>query len=158
MSLLDKMENNLERYGIIIFTSDMKNTIIVESRKGKYGFPKGHLEKGETPNECALRELFEETGITNNQIELSDMVFFEKNHQEKKVIGYYFAHPINDLELLNLPLKFNHTEINDAKWVKFDDFYQQILFDLDDKISNKRKNLCEDINKFIKKKLNDISR
>lgn len=30
---------------------------------GKWGFPGGHLEMGETVGECAIRELREETGI-----------------------------------------------------------------------------------------------
>lgn len=29
---------------------------------GLWGFPAGHIEKGETPRECALRELHEEVG------------------------------------------------------------------------------------------------
>jgi 8-oxo-dGTP pyrophosphatase MutT (NUDIX family) len=36
---------------------------------GKWSFPKGHMEGAETAQGCALRELFEETGIV-----LSDFV------------------------------------------------------------------------------------
>lgn len=30
---------------------------------GHWDLPKGHIEKGETPEEAAIREIFEETGI-----------------------------------------------------------------------------------------------
>jgi 8-oxo-dGTP pyrophosphatase MutT (NUDIX family) len=37
-------------------------------RKGKWDLPKGHIEQGETPEECALREVNEECGITGHTI------------------------------------------------------------------------------------------
>ena len=36
--------------------------VLVRSRRGEWGFPKGHLEAGETEEQAALREIFEETG------------------------------------------------------------------------------------------------
>jgi len=37
-------------------------------RSYRYDLPKGHIEPGETELQCALRELFEETGISNKQV------------------------------------------------------------------------------------------
>lgn len=37
-------------------------------RKGKWDLPKGHVEKGELPEACALREVNEECGITGHNI------------------------------------------------------------------------------------------
>jgi 8-oxo-dGTP pyrophosphatase MutT (NUDIX family) len=37
-------------------------------RNGKWDLPKGHVEKGESPEECASREVNEECGITGHQI------------------------------------------------------------------------------------------
>jgi 8-oxo-dGTP pyrophosphatase MutT (NUDIX family) len=37
-------------------------------RRGKWDLPKGHMEKGETPEECAIREVSEECGITGHEI------------------------------------------------------------------------------------------
>jgi 8-oxo-dGTP pyrophosphatase MutT (NUDIX family) len=37
-------------------------------RRGKWDLPKGHIDKGETPEECALREVHEECNITDHKI------------------------------------------------------------------------------------------
>jgi 8-oxo-dGTP pyrophosphatase MutT (NUDIX family) len=37
-------------------------------KKGKLDLPKGHIEKGEEPEECALREVAEECGIEGHKI------------------------------------------------------------------------------------------
>ena len=37
-------------------------------RSHRYDLPKGHIEPGETELQCALRELWEETGINNRQV------------------------------------------------------------------------------------------
>jgi 8-oxo-dGTP pyrophosphatase MutT (NUDIX family) len=37
-------------------------------RRGKWDLPKGHIERGESPEECALREVNEECGITGHEI------------------------------------------------------------------------------------------
>lgn len=37
-------------------------------RRGKWDLPKGHIERGETPDQCALREVEEECGIKNHCI------------------------------------------------------------------------------------------
>jgi 8-oxo-dGTP pyrophosphatase MutT (NUDIX family) len=37
-------------------------------KNGKWDLPKGHIEKGESPEVCAVREVHEECGISNHQI------------------------------------------------------------------------------------------
>ncbi|MFW5681728.1 MAG: bis(5'-nucleosyl)-tetraphosphatase [Phycisphaeraceae bacterium] len=39
--------------------------LVVQHKAGHWGFPKGHPENDETPAETALRELAEETGLTD---------------------------------------------------------------------------------------------
>lgn len=41
-----------------------KKEILFILRLGKWDLPKGKMEKGEKPDECALREVEEETGVT----------------------------------------------------------------------------------------------
>ena len=37
--------------------------VLVREKSGSVGLPKGHVEKGETPEQAALREIREETGV-----------------------------------------------------------------------------------------------
>ena len=51
--------------GAVVFTR-MNNEIqylLIRNWTGIYGFPKGHVEQGETEEQTALREVFEEVGL-----------------------------------------------------------------------------------------------
>lgn len=39
--------------------------LLIRDAYQHWGFPKGHLEQGETPDAAALREVFEETGLVH---------------------------------------------------------------------------------------------
>ena len=43
--------------------------LIIKSQNGDVGFPKGHMESGESELETAIRELKEETGVDVNVIQ-----------------------------------------------------------------------------------------
>lgn len=52
--------------GAVVFTKENGNIkyVIIQSKGGFFGFPKGHMEGFETEKETALREIKEETGLT----------------------------------------------------------------------------------------------
>ncbi len=52
--------------GAVLYTEkdDERRFLLVKTKSGHIGFPKGHTEYGETEQENALREVLEETGIT----------------------------------------------------------------------------------------------
>lgn len=47
--------------GAVIFEGD--NVLVLQQRKGHWGFPKGHVENNETEVETAIREIKEETNL-----------------------------------------------------------------------------------------------
>lgn len=52
--------------GAVVFTRRDDGEIryvLVQQRSGRYCFPKGHVEAGETEHQTALREIWEETGL-----------------------------------------------------------------------------------------------
>ena len=66
MDAIQKSETKLERScGAVVFTRKVGliQYVIIRSLAGRYGFPKGHVEPGETEEETALREIREEVGL-----------------------------------------------------------------------------------------------
>ncbi|MCX7991088.1 MAG: NUDIX hydrolase [Proteobacteria bacterium] len=57
-----------------------------------YCLPKGHIEKGETPENTALREVYEETGITATNPRFLDKIdyFFMHNQEKVKKTVYFY--------------------------------------------------------------------
>ncbi len=51
--------------GAVVFTREAGQIkyLLIQNREGIYGFPKGHMEPGETEVETALREVREETQL-----------------------------------------------------------------------------------------------
>ena len=56
-----------QSFGVVPVRDDAKTGeqefLLVQHQAGHWGFPKGHLEPGETPVQAAGRELAEETGL-----------------------------------------------------------------------------------------------
>lgn len=52
--------------GGVVFRRDGARTLVllIRDRHNNWGFPKGHIEKGEEPAQAALREVREETGLS----------------------------------------------------------------------------------------------
>ena len=72
-TLCIKIGENIFRYppkgGVILFNEDKSKVLMVRNNYHpwvqcqKWGFPKGHCNEGEAYNDCAKRELHEETGL-----------------------------------------------------------------------------------------------
>lgn len=92
-------------YGGIIKCKTSGKYLLVKGFTGKWSFPKGHREPNETPYECAIREIYEETGIKLNDIDDKKAIF---------VSLYYYFNIEFDEEVETTPLDLN--EILDTKW------------------------------------------
>ena len=57
--------NREKSCGAVVFTREQGEIryVLVEQRSGQFSFPKGHMEAGETEEQTALREIWEETGL-----------------------------------------------------------------------------------------------
>lgn len=72
--------------------------LIYNTKDKTYQFPKGHIEKGETPEMAAIREAMEETGYQNIAIENNTQKYkvtytfndsFDKNRLKKKQVVFF---------------------------------------------------------------------
>jgi mRNA-decapping enzyme subunit 2 len=97
--------NKSRCYGGIIKCSSTGKYLLVKGFTGKWSFPKGHRENNESPIDCAIREIYEETGIKINDIQNKKAVF---------VSLYYYFNIDFDEEVAVQPI--DTTEILDINW------------------------------------------
>lgn len=60
-----KEEHQKERYGAILINKERTHVLLVqgyEAQQDNWGLPKGKLEEGDSKLECAVKEVYEETG------------------------------------------------------------------------------------------------
>ena len=100
---------------IVVFYTDLEKVLFCirakEPYKGLYNFVGGKVEKGESNNSAAYRELFEETGISNNDIELEhfmDFNYFKYNNN----LQVYYGILKHDVELIEEKNKLEWVDIN----------------------------------------------
>ena len=67
LTQLHAMYQSIDAGGGVVFNED--NAILMIFRRGKWDLAKGKLDKGETIEECALREVSEETGLQHLSLE-----------------------------------------------------------------------------------------
>ena len=101
---------------IVVFSTNLKQVLFCkrakEPYKGMYNFVGGKIEEGETNEEAAYRELFEETGISRNDIELDhfmDLNYFKYNNN----LQVYYGIIKHEVELIEEKNKLEWVPIND---------------------------------------------
>ncbi len=101
--------------------------LLLHYPQGHWGFPKGHVEGGETPLEAARRELKEETGLQVNNLhaDFQDKIDYyytwEGEKRYKEVIFY-----AGEVEEKKVTLSHEH---QDFCWLPAGEATEQITFE-----------------------------
>jgi len=74
----------IQAAGGLVHTGD--NELLLIFRKGKWDLPKGKLDNGEKMEDCAIREIEEETGLKGAKIEKPLTVTYHTYHENGKHI------------------------------------------------------------------------
>lgn len=93
--------------------------LLIHDRYGKMALPKGKEEPGETPEQTAVREISEETGIAAD----IESLLAETTYTYRKPDGQTVDKSVRFylLQARGGQLKAQKEEINDARWVPLDE-------------------------------------
>jgi 8-oxo-dGTP pyrophosphatase MutT (NUDIX family) len=115
---------------LVITTTNLKNEVVNT-------FPKGHIEKGETEQQAAEREVEEETGLKARVIKkIKDIKYwfvFNNEKIQKKVSWYLMAPVYEDLVDKLTPDK-EEEKIQKVEWINLDKIEKILSYDSDKEI------------------------
>lgn len=110
--------------------------VMIKDSYGKWTFPKGHVQEGESYTRAAVREIFEETGLRNIRrvAGLGNIdIWFRDNFHQKGVLVrkfiHYFLFEAGSNTCLIKPLIENSQEtIRALKWVNLNDVIRKSAY------------------------------
>ena len=110
--------------GIIIFQG--RKYLLLQYEAGHWDFPKGHIEKGESESEAALREAKEETGISGITLikgfkEKISYYYKDEGKLIRKEVVFFLAKTKN----VEVRLSTEHTGF---EWLPFSEALEKITF------------------------------
>lgn len=129
--------------GAVVFTRTDGEIryVLAQNLEGYYGFPKGHMEPGETEEQTALREIREEVGLRPRLIEgfrTEDEHPLPKKPGVIKQIVYFLA------EYENQEISYQKEELLSAPLVSYEEAMELFAFE-----SSKR--ILTEANEFLNK-------
>jgi len=96
---------------------DRIEILMIQDRLGRWTIPKGHVEEGESLEQTALREVAEETGLTQFRLgEKLDKLHFFYRKEGKLIFMTTFVFLMEALGDTDAVVPENSEGIVDAKW------------------------------------------
>ena len=129
------MENGKIHYLLLRYPTSMRNT-----KKEYWGFPKGHIEKGEKLEETIEREIKEETGLKDikfiDGFKDQEKYFFTKNKQKiSKTVAFLLA----ETGIKNIRISQEHLGF---KWLPYKEAFKKLTF-------KNAKRILQEANNFL---------
>lgn len=128
--------------GAVVFTriNHEIRYVLVQQLEGFHGFPKGHMEEGETEEQTALREIFEEIGLKPEIVKgfrtMDEHMISGKADTVKQMV-YFLA------EYTNQKIVIQDDELLDVKLLPYAEAYHTFEYE-----SSKR--ILKEANDFLK--------
>ena len=108
--------------GLLIGRYDQKDA---SRERILWSLPKGHIEAGETPEEAAIREVAEETGITSEisrELGVIDFWFMAGGKRIHKTVHHYLFKEVSGV------LTPQESEVDEARWFPLEEIVSLLAF------------------------------
>ena len=137
-----KLNDNFEyenSCGAIVFNENTEKILLVKMHNGNWGFPKGHIEKDETKEETAIREVLEETNVRIKIIpDFEREIKYIPNEKTIKKVTIFMG--ITQDEEVTI----DTFEIEDFKWCTYEEALKLVTYKLQkDVLENARKSFVK---------------
>ena len=108
--------------GLLIGRYDQKDAT---GERLLWSLPKGHIEEGETPEEAAIREVAEETGIASEisrELGVIDFWFMAGGKRIHKTVHHYLFKEVGGV------LKPQESEVDEARWFPLEEITNLLAY------------------------------
>jgi len=108
--------------GLLIGRFDQKDA---NRERLLWSLPKGHIEEGETPEEAAIREVAEETGITSEisrELGVIDFWFMAGGKRIHKTVHHYLFKEVSGV------LTPQESEVDEARWFPLEEIVNLLAY------------------------------
>jgi len=141
----DNIPENLHPTACMVFATNETGLLMVKSDRG-WGLPGGHIEEGETPEQCAVREVYEEAYVKIESLKLvggwvTKKEFHTDDNKKYPNYGVMLLYTAMPKTIETFKAAF---ETSERKFVKFNeikklhdgrsDFYEVSRFIMNEKI------------------------
>jgi tRNA nucleotidyltransferase (CCA-adding enzyme) len=131
--------------GAIVFRNGTDNSprrylLILQAKSKVWGFPKGHVDDGESEYDTALREVFEETGL---KVEIltgfRTTISYKPKPETHKNVVFFLGKALND------DVKIDRDEILGYAWLSFEEALKRMTFNNSREILRKAEKFIENL-------------
>jgi 8-oxo-dGTP diphosphatase len=112
----------IEAAGGVVLDDRGRVAIVHRPRYDDWSLPKGKLDAGETFEEAALREVWEETGMRCALGDELDPVRYRDNKGRPKIVRYWLMHVEDD------PGFVPNDEVDELRWVTPGEAAEQLTY------------------------------
>jgi 8-oxo-dGTP pyrophosphatase MutT (NUDIX family) len=129
--------NQAGTHGLLIGRKDLKDQ---SGKKMLWSLPKGHIELGETPEQAAIREVAEETGINSQivrELGVIDFWFMAGGKRIHKTVHHYLFTELGG------ELAPQLSEVDEASWFPLKDVVAHLAYPDEKKLIAKTSELGE---------------
>jgi len=124
----DQPHDLIRAAGGILFRTSRRGSdkvaVVYRKARGDWTFPKGKLDEGESFEGAALREVFEETGITAEIQRFIGSTNYTHRKGRPKIVAYYLMNSISGDFAPN-------EEVDELRWVTLDEAFELLTWDRD---------------------------